>query len=103
MKIKGEKVVMNKIVSKALEIMNHAECCFIQDLPDFDIGDICTIGDIWDGEGEKPENEYAYIITDSGEDGESNIDIWINYKWDIISKNEDYMNTKIRITDIELI
>lgn len=94
---------MNKILKKSMEIMNRADDCFKMKLPNVDIDDICTLSDIWDGEGDQPDGSYSYQISDSGEDGKSNIPIWINYEWNVIQEMEDILDTKIRITNIQLL
>lgn len=94
---------MNKIVKKALEIMKKADACWQQELPDVEIKKNYKISDIWDGNGEKPEESCSYQITDAGEDGESNYPIYINYIFEIIEKKEDFLETIIQIKGIELI
>lgn len=94
---------MNNVLQKAIEIMNKADNCFKIELPHVDINNICTLSDIWDGEGDIPDSSYSYQISDSGEDGESNFPIWINYEWNVIQEMEDILDTKIRITNIQLL
>lgn len=73
------------------------------DLPDVEVGDVCTIGHVWDGEGEEPENSYCYKVTDCGEDGKSDLDIYLNYEWMVLETADSYKDTKIKITNIDLI
>lgn len=88
---------MNKIVEKAKEINK-----FQNYIPELEIGEIIELGDVWDGEGDIPEDSYSYILTDEGEDGESNCEVNINYKFEVVEKKENPLNTIVKITDIEL-
>lgn len=63
-------------------------------LPDLEIGEICEINDVWDGEGDVPEESYSYKL--------NNMD-WINYEFKILDQKENPLDTKIKITNIELI
>lgn len=92
---------MNKTVEKAKEIMKKSENNWY--IPNLEIGEICEINDIWDGNGECPENSYSYFLTDKGEDGQGNIDIYINYEFEVIEESENSLDTLIKITNIELI
>lgn len=78
---------MNKIVKKALEMDQ-----FNNQLPKLEVGDVVTLGEVWDGEGETPEDSYSYKLTDND---------WINYEFEIVEETED--NTLVKITDISLI
>lgn len=40
-----------------------------------EIGDVVTLGMVWDGNGEKPEYAYSYRLTDDGENGKDNYNI----------------------------
>lgn len=62
-------------------------------LPDIEQGEI-TLGEIWDGTGDVPQESYSIQLTDSD---------WINFCFEIVEKNSDPLKTVIRITDIELI
>lgn len=75
---------MNKTVERAYEI-NEKEENFEIDIPKVEIGDIVNINEIWDGEGNKPEKSYSYIISESGEDGNENLDVYINYTFEKIN------------------
>lgn len=90
-----------KIVEKAKEIEEKNE--FSVKLPECEIGDVVTLSDIWDGEGEAPEESYSYQVADSGEDGTGNEDIWINYDFEVIKEDPDPLNRKIKIKGISLI
>lgn len=72
-------------------------------IPDVKIGDIVPLKEIWDGNGEVPEDSYSYLITNNGEDGESNYPIWIDYVFEIIEVNEDVLETKVKIVDIRFL
>ena len=90
---------MNKVIEKA-KILNQ----FGTDLPELEIGDEVTLGEVWDGENDIPEDSYCYILTHAGEDGESNYDISINYEFEIIEINNDEpLKTMVKIKDIYLI
>lgn len=82
---------MNKTVKKAMEIMEGE---YVRDIPNVDIGDEVRLADIWDGEGEIPEDSYSYKIADEQ---------WINYEFEVIEENEDALDTVVKITGIELL
>ncbi len=82
---------MNAIVEKAKKIM---EDNYNDYLPDVEIGEICEINDIWDGNGDCPNQSYSYQIDDTS---------WINYVFEIIEVKENKLDTVIKITDIELL
>lgn len=93
---------MNKIVEKAYEI-NKKAGGFNIEIPDLEIGDIVRLGDVWDGNGTNPVEyldedglaSYSYIIAD---------DEWINYVFEPLEINEDEsLDTKVTIKEIELI
>ena len=44
-----------------------------------------------------------FRISNAGEDGESNYEIWINYEFKIIKEEENPLDTVIEITDICLL
>ena len=82
---------MNDIVKKAYEIQKDEYEGY---LPEVEIGEICELNDVWDGEGEAPEEDYAYKIADTE---------WINYIWEVLERKENILDTVIRILKIELI
>lgn len=94
---------MNETLKRAIEIMETADSCFRQELPVLEVGEGCTISDVWDGEGNFPDGSYSYMITDSGEDGETNCEIFLNYEWEVVEEKENPLETEIRITRIELL
>jgi len=87
---KGEGF-MNKVVEKAKEIMENG---YVQEIPELEIGDEVKLADVWDGEGNEPEESYSYQISDYK---------WINYCFEVIQVNEDPLETIVRITNIELL
>lgn len=103
----GKGTIMNKIVKRAYEI-NRKAAEFSIDLPDLEIGDVVRLGDVWDGEEPYTRaynnNSYSYIISDLGEDGATNVDIYINYVFNTIGEDrKDEMNSLVKIISIELI
>ena len=57
----------------------------------FEVGEIVELNDVWDGEGEAPDDEesgsygsYSHKITN---------DQWINYEFDIVEKKENPLDT----------
>ena len=82
---------MNNTIKDAYEIQGTP---FKRIFPEVKVGDICRLEDIWDGEGDVPEESYSYKLTDTD---------WINYEFDIVEKNENPLKTLIRIVGIELI
>ena len=86
---------MNKIVKKAKGIDQ-----FNQYIPDLEVGEIVELNDVWDGEGEEPEESYSYSL---GEEPESGCDCWINYVFEVIEKKENPLDTVVKIIDIELL
>lgn len=89
---------MNKVIAKAMEINK-----FGANLPELEIGDVVTLGEVWDGNGETPEYGYSYYLTDEGEDGESNCRVDINYEFEIVEKKGNELETLVKITDISLV
>lgn len=82
---------MNKIVEKAMEIMEEPYNGYI---PDVEIGEECELDDIWDGNGECPDESYSYQLRSS---------TWINYEFEIVEKKKNELETLIRITNIDLL
>jgi hypothetical protein len=89
---------MNKIVERAKEIN-----IFKGYIPELEEEEIVELNDLWDGEGEIPEDSYTYLLTHDGEDGDSNLPIWINYTFEIVEVKENPLDTLIKITKIELV
>ena len=90
-KIEKENLGMNKTIKEAMEIM---EGVYVQDLPQVKIGEEVALKEIWDGEGEVPEESCSYQIAETE---------WINYEFEIVEENEDELETIVRITNIELL
>lgn len=64
-------------------------------LPELEVGEVCELNDLWDGNGDVSAGSYSYQLTDSD---------WINYEFEVIEKNDNnLLDTVIRITKIELI
>jgi len=80
---------MNKIIKQAIKIDE-----FSNNLPMVGIGDVVRLGDIWDGRGVAPDTSYSYPLTDMDT---------INYVFNIAEKNEELLESLIRIIDIELL
>ena len=83
---------MNEVVKRAMEIIKNSE--WDTDIPELEIGDIVEINDIWDGNGEVPEGSYSYQLDDND---------WIDYRFKVIEKVENPLDTKIKIIAIELV
>ncbi|MFD1402858.1 helix-turn-helix domain-containing protein [Robinsoniella peoriensis] len=104
-----EKLIVEKleeiIMIKSEEVAKKAnEINELQDsLPEVSVGDIVKLAEIWDGNGDVPEESYSYLITDNGMDLQSNYPVHINYVFDIVEENEDPLQTVIKVTNIELL
>lgn len=88
---------MNKVIEQAY---NMQERPYRQKLPEVEIGDVCKLADIWDGEIEPPEYgeentySYSYGLTDTD---------WINYVYKIIEESENVLDRTVIVIAIELI
>lgn len=82
---------MNKIVEKAYEMQAPEYKAYI---PELEVGEECELNDVWDGDGDVPERDYTYQLTDTD---------WINYVFEIIEEKENPLDTVVKITNIELI
>ena len=82
---------MNETVEQAYEIQEEF---YERYLPDLEIGEICEINDLWDGNGEIPEDSYSIQVTNQD---------WINYSFDLLEEKENPLDSLIKITKIELI
>lgn len=91
-KEKLEEIIMMNAKENLIKAMEMDE--YSNDLPPVDVGDIVTLSEIWDGNGDAPETSYSYQLTDSD---------WINYCFDIIEECENPLESLIKITDIELL
>lgn len=98
---KLEEIIMMKsedVAKKANEINELQES-----LPEVKVGDITKLAEIWDGNGDVPEDSYSYLLTDNGMDLQSNYPVHINYVFDIVEENEDPLQTVIKVANIELL
>lgn len=100
---------MNEIVEKAIEINKKCkdDCFDGMYIPDLEIGEVCELNDVWDGEGDEEDifrnSSCSMKITDDGEDGVSNYPIWINYEFEVLEEKENPLDTIVKITKIELL
>lgn len=82
-----------------------------QNVRDLNIGDVVTLSDVWNGEGETPTDSYSYWLSE-----ENNIETSINYEFEFLAADaieriherkfdsvDEILNLKVRITNIELI
>ena len=95
---------MNSIIQEAYNI-NQKGDCKIEYLPEVEVGEEVEINDIWDGNGDDPTDagSVSYKISNCGVDGESNCPVWINYRFEVVEKKENPLDTIVRITEIELL
>lgn len=91
---------MNEIVKRAKELQTDVYKGY---LPELEVGEEVTMNDLWDGEGEVPEESYSIKLTDDGMDGNTNVPVWINYEFDVLEEKENPLDTVIKITSIDLI
>lgn len=88
---------MNKIIEQAYKMQGKP---YKRELPEVEIGDICKLEDVWDGEIEPQEYggnntySYSYGLTDTD---------WINYVFEVIEKNENALKETVKIIKIELL
>lgn len=87
---------MNKVVEKAKNMAK--EYGIEKYIPELEIGEVVEINDLWDGEGEVPEEEYTYTVMDNVYGY-----IGVNYEFDIVEQKENDLDTLIKITNIEII
>lgn len=106
---------MNEVVERAQKIQKLADEIYRdQYLPELEIGEVCEINDVWDGKdvitgieegtctaGDK--GSYSYHISDTGEDGEGNVPVWINYEFAVLEAKENFLDTVVEITDIRIL
>lgn len=86
---------MNNIVAEAKRI-NQQE----QYIPELEVGEIVELNDVWDGNGETPEESYSYFL---GNDPDSGSPIWINYVFKILETKENPLDSIIKINEIEFL
>lgn len=98
-------VYVEKLIKEKLEgiiMMNATETLkkamemdeFDNNLPQLEVGETCTLAEVWDGESDAPTDSYAYQITATD---------WINYTFEVLEEKGDALETVIKITNIELI
>lgn len=83
---------MNETVKKAHEIIKGSEWGTV--IPELEVGEEVEMNDLWDGNGEVPEDSYSYQLDDNN---------WIDYRFEVIEKAENPLDIKIKITAIELV
>lgn len=89
-KAKEEKN-MNETVKRAQEIIKNSEWDTV--IPELEVGEEVEMNDLWDGNGEVPEDSYSYQLDEEN---------WIDYRFEVVEKAENPLDTKIKITAIEL-
>lgn len=105
---------MNEMVKRAKKIQKKAEKFQNQSLPELEIGKVCEINDVWDGENTitgleegicevGDRGSYSYQISDTGEDGEGNVPVWINYEFVVKEEKENFLDTVVEITNIVIL
>jgi hypothetical protein len=83
---------MNEAVKRAMEIIKKQLWNTV--IPELEIGEEVEMNDLWDGNGEVPEESYSYQLDDNN---------WIDYRFKVIEKAENPLDTKIKIIAIELV
>lgn len=98
---------MNEIVKKAYEILGECESEWASGiiLPELEIGEVVEINDVWDGVTNIPgidENsvpgdtgEYCYKLNDEND--------CINYTFEVVEQRENFLDTLVRVLEIEII
>lgn len=82
---------MNEVVTKAKELQVEEYKGY---LPELEVGEEITMNDLWDGNGDIPEESYSIQLDDMN---------WINYVFEIAEEKENPLDTVIKITSIDLI
>lgn len=64
--------------------------------PDLEIGQVCNIMDVWDGNGDWPDSDeddaaYSYYVKSY---------TWITYWFKVLERNSDGMAEIVKITEI---
>lgn len=83
---------MNETIKRAQEIIKNSEWDTV--IPELEVGEEVEMNDLWDGNGEVPEDSYSYQLDDNN---------WIDYRFEVIEKAENPLDIKIKITAIELV
>lgn len=91
-----ETILLNYMKEKEMTIIEKAAAIdeFENTLPNLSVGDICKLSDVWNGEGECPEDSYSYQLTDTD---------WINYEFKVVDENINPLDTIVKITGIALL
>lgn len=103
--MEDKKMVCKEIMENALGLVEFGN------IPEVEVGEEYKLLDIWDGEGETPcecnkagsEGSYSYLLTNNGEDGESNVDVYVNYSFVVTDAADDPAEVYVKVTNIELI
>lgn len=82
---------MNEIVARAKELQTDVYKGY---LPELEVGEEVELNDLWDGNGDVPEESFSIQVDDMN---------WINYVFEIIEEKENPLDTVIKITSIDLI
>lgn len=82
---------MNEVVNKAKEIQTKEYEGY---LPELEVGEKVEMNDLWDGNGDVPEESFSIQLDDMN---------WINYVFDVLEEKENPLDTVIKITSIDLI
>lgn len=77
------------IIAEAKKIAS--ENGFDVKLPELDIGQKCKLSDVWDGEGETPEEDYSYELGHGD---------FINYEFYTLLECNNVLDNIIKIRDI---
>lgn len=107
--MKGMNKMNTIVVKEAMEIAKKSsdECYKGMYIPDVEIGEVCELNDIWDGEGDYESiidgKSHAMQITNDGHSGEENYPVYINYVFEVLEEKENPLDTIVKITDIELL
>lgn len=83
---------MNETIKRAQEIIKNSEWDTV--IPELEVGEEVEMNDLWDGNGEVPEDSYSYQLDEEN---------WIDYRFEVVEKAENPLNIKIKITAIELV
>lgn len=84
---------MNEIVKRSKEIIKNSKWSDTV-IPELEVGEEVEINDLWDGNGKVPEDSYSYQLDEEN---------WIDYRFEVVEKAENPLDTKIKITAIELV
>lgn len=77
------------VYKKALKLNEYNS-----NFPEFEIGKEIELKDLWDGTGEPPEHSWSIPLSEMD---------WINYRFIILKKCKNDLQTLIRIAGVELL